>query len=158
MNLMEATVTESNGGAEISVGDALMPLPQNVLAARPKLRDYFDRTVVLGIRPKDFEDAAIDTEAPAGQRIAAKVSNVEALGFEKIVYFELNAKPVISEDALDLDEDEGSLAEIKARDEVMIAARFDPATQVRIGDHCEVAVDMSHAHFFDLDTGEAIRS
>ena len=158
MNLMEATVTEADGGAEISVGDALMPLPQSVLAARPKLRDYFGRTVVLGIRPKDFEDAAIDTEAPANQRIAAKVTNVEALGFEKIVYFELNAKPVISEDALDLDEDEGSLAEIKARDEVMVAARFDPATHVGIGDHCEVAVDISHAHFFDLDTGEAIRS
>ncbi len=39
-----------------------------------------------------------------------------------------------------------------------VAARFDPASTVRVGDQIEVAVTSAEAHFFDLETGLAIRA
>ena len=159
MNLVEATISpDSMGDAlHVSLGPHTMTAPASLLKQRPRLREYFNRTVVLGLRPKDFEDAAIDAESPRERRIPATVTNVEALGFEKIVYFELEARPVISADALDL-EDEEAADELRNSSTTTVSARFDPATRARIGDPIEVAVDFSHAHFFDLDTGEAIRS
>ena len=79
---------------------------------------------------------------------------MEALGFEKIVHFEIDAKQVLSEDALDLGED----AELLATDTSIVAGRFDAASRARVGDQIEVAVRSEAAHFFDPDSGLAIRS
>jgi len=38
-----------------------------------------------------------------------------------------------------------------------VAARFDPRTKARVGDEVQVVVDIDNAHFFDLETGQAIR-
>ena len=43
--------------------------PSEVVAARPDLRKYADRLVVLGIRPEDMEDASLVADAPAERRI-----------------------------------------------------------------------------------------
>jgi len=155
MNLMEAVVT-AGAGEELTLqaGSNSMTVPASVLANRPRLREYFDRPVVLGLRPKDFEDAAIE---PGQQNITAQITNVEALGYEKIAYLEMDAKPVVSEDALDLEED-GMVEDFMNRTTTQISARFDPTSQVRSGDTIQVAVNVENAHFFDLDTGQAIRA
>ena len=52
-----------------------------------------------GIRPEDFEDAAVATNAPADRRLKATVRLVEALGSELMVHLELDdAKRVNSGD------------------------------------------------------------
>ncbi len=156
MNLMEATLSPDSVGEELSlnVGPNRLRVTSELLSKRPALRNYFNRTVVVGLRPKDFEDAAI---ADAGaQTISAEVANIEALGYEVIAYFNVDAKRVVSEDALDLDADE-ALASVGDLDSTMVAARFDPRTRVRVGDQIQVAVDVNNAHFFDPDTGLAIR-
>ena len=155
MNLMEASLTEGNGSISLSLGSQSLRLPNEVLDRRPALRNYVGRTVTVGIRPKEFEDAAIATDHPADQRLRSTVENVEALGFERIVYFTIDAKPVFSEDALDLDED----AEIPlSSDACRVAGRFDSASTVRVGDNIEIAVSTEHAHFFDPETGAAIHT
>ena len=156
MNLMEATLTPDSVGEELSLnlGSNRLKVTSELLNKRPALRNYFNRTLVLGLRPKDFEDAAI---ADSGaQTISAEVANIEALGYEVIAYFDLDAKRVISEDALDLDADE-ALASVGDLNTTTVAARFDPRTSVRVGDAIQVAVDIDNAHFFDPDTGLAIR-
>ena len=154
MNLMEGNVTEEGGGYKLQLGSHKLDLPQSVVAERPKLKDYLGKTVVVGLRPKAFEDAAVDSQHGSGQSITTKVENVEALGFEKIVYFDIDATQVIQEDALDLDE--GAEA-IQHGEGTRISGRFDPASRARVGDTIDVAVATEEAHFFDMDSGLGIR-
>ena len=118
------------------------------------MREYFNRTVVVGLRPKDFEDASLDTGGM--QTITANINAREALGYEVIAHFEIDAKRVVSEDALDIHADEAMSSPITT-ETTTVAARFDPRTTVRIGDEMQVAIDIDNAHFFDLDSGLAIR-
>ncbi|MEM7092540.1 MAG: sn-glycerol-3-phosphate ABC transporter ATP-binding protein UgpC [Actinomycetota bacterium] len=157
MNLMEAQLSPDSVGEELSLnlGSNRLRVTSELLSKRPALRNYFNKTVVVGLRPKDFEDASL---ADSGaQTISAEISNTEALGYEVIAYFGIDAKPVVSEDALDLDADEAIAAPTGDDDTTMVAARFDPRTRVRVGDSLQVAVDVDNAHFFDPDTGLAIR-
>ncbi len=154
MNLMEGVIDRANGGYKLQLGSNSLDLSEAAVARHPALAGYVGKTVVVGIRPESFEDAAIESSHPAGQRISATIENVEALGFEKIVYFDLDAKQVIDEDALDLDEG----AEVISHGEgTRISGRFDPATRAQVGDTIEIAVTTEEVHFFDLDTGLAIR-
>jgi len=154
MNLMEGVVTESGGQHKLQLGSHSLDLPIGVVNDRPALRGYFGKTVVVGIRPKAFEDAALDKEHGPGLQIDSKVENVEALGFEKIVYFDIDAKQVIQEDALDLDED---TEVIQHGDGTRISGRFNAASKARVGEPIKVSVAVEEAHFFDLDSGLAIR-
>ncbi len=157
MNLMEATITPDSVGEELglSLGGHRLKLSAELIRKRPALRKYFDRTVVVGLRPKDFEDASLDSERHPS--IPATISNTEALGYEVIAYFDVAAKPVISADALDLHADEALAAPVGDGNTTLIAARFDPRTAARVGDRIEVAVNIDNAHFFDPDSGLAIR-
>ncbi len=154
MNLMEAVVQRHNSGVSMQLGSQTLAVPESVLAKRPGLETYLGSTVAVGLRPKDLEDAAIATDHPADQRVRGNVSHIEALGYEVIAYFEMDAKPVISLEALELTEEQVAGAEHNA---TRVHARFHPNTAVRPNDTIEVAVSMENAHFFDLDTGLAIR-
>ncbi|HSF85721.1 MAG TPA: sn-glycerol-3-phosphate ABC transporter ATP-binding protein UgpC [Acidimicrobiia bacterium] len=154
MNLMEARLDEANGAVKIQVGSQSLAVPASAFERRPGLRDYVGRSVTVGIRPEDFGDAALQTDHPADQRLRAEANNVEALGFERIVYFNLDAVPVFSEDALDLDED---VEEVLPQDVTRVSSRFEPASRVAAGDSFEVTVDVVNAHYFDPESGLAIR-
>ena len=155
MNLMEASLTESNGTIRVGLGSHSLRVPDEVLGRRPALRNYFGQTITLGIRPKDFEDATLASDHPSDQRLRSTVENVEALGFERIVHFSLDANRVFSEDALDLGgDDENPISS----ESTQVAGRFDPSSMVQVGDNAEVAVSMENAHFFDPDTGTAVHA
>src|SRR5438874_9588432 len=59
MNMIEATLQRSNGSVLARAGNQSIALDEETLAAHPALRDYDGRTIVLGIRPEDLEDAAL---------------------------------------------------------------------------------------------------
>ena len=154
MNLMEAVVSRDDSGLSMQLGSQRLAVPESVLSGRPGLERYLGATVAVGLRPKDLEDAAIVADHPADQRLRAQVSHTEALGYEVIAYFEVDAKPVISQEALELTEEQMADA---AQDSTRVHARFHPTTRVRPGDVIEAAVTVENAHFFDLETGLAIR-
>ena len=154
MNLMEGVLSRGAQGLHVTLGSQTLAVPEEVLQQRPLLAGYLDRTVAVGVRPKDFEDAAVASDHPTDQRLRATVTHTEALGFEIIVYFDVDAKPVISREALELTDEEVSAAE---KSSTRAHARFSPTTSVRSGDSIEVAVTVGNAHFFDLETGLAIR-
>lgn len=163
MNLMEGKLSDNGGGSlHLAIGEETLSVPRSVLDENPKLGGYLDKNLVVGIRPKDMDDAAIVKEHPQDQRFRSKAENVEALGFEVIVHFDIQAIPVVSEDALELPEDMvgtelGGYADVKREYPSRLAARFDPATRLRIGDTMDVAVRVENIHYFDRDTGLAIR-
>jgi len=155
MNIMEGVLSRNGQGLRLALGDQSLAVPDDVLGRRPALEGYLDRKMAVGLRPKDLEDASVVSDHPGDQRLRASVLHTEALGFEIIAYFDLDAKPVISKEALELSDEEISAAETSS---TRVHARFNPTTTVSAGDSIDVAVTVENLHFFDLDSGLAIRT
>jgi multiple sugar transport system ATP-binding protein len=154
MNMLEAMLEPSNGGLTAVAGDQRIALGNETLSVRPALRSYEGKTVILGIRPEDLEDAALSTDTPEDQRLAGEVELREALGAEVIVHFRVRAKPALTEDIKELARDVGEEAE--TGEEATMVGRFGPRTRVREGESAEVAVDTRALHFFDPESGAGI--
>jgi multiple sugar transport system ATP-binding protein len=151
MNLYEGELTH-NGENSVQIGSQRVALAPELLSRRPALQQYGGQRVVVGIRPEDFEDAAIATEAAADRRLKAKVRLVEALGSELVVHFELDdAKRVNSGDP---DAPEELLGEGVAN----AVARFSPRSRVNVDEDVEISVASENMHFFDAQTHQAIWS
>jgi multiple sugar transport system ATP-binding protein len=161
MNLVEATLEATNGDLNVRFGDERLRIPDSFVADRPRLREHTDRPVVLGIRPESFEDAAVVSDAPDGQRIRGIVELVELMGADAYVHFTLEAKPVFTEDTRDLAREraeisEAALAERAGEERTDGVARVSPDTRAREGEAAELVVDTSRLYFFDLETGLAL--
>ena len=159
MNLLEATLERVDGGLAAVLGDQRIRLDDECLDVRPGLKDYEGRTVVLGIRPEQLEDAAIARESPEDRRLRGEVELREALGSELMVHFRVNAPPAMTQEVKELAEDAGTTAEeLTGGDErqTVVVGRFGPDSPVRTGETAEVAVDTRALHFFDTQTGMAI--
>jgi multiple sugar transport system ATP-binding protein len=161
MNLFEATLERDDGGLAVRFGSQRLPVPTDVLAHRPGLRAYEGRTIVLGIRPEDMEDASLVADAPADRRVRATVGLREALGSDVLVHFELDARPALTEDVKELavDVSRDALEKVEraaAEPGAEVVARLNPRTTARAGDRIELVVDTHRLHYFDLDTGTAI--
>src|SRR6185437_5907985 len=87
-----------------------------------------DGRVIMGIRPEAFEDPAFG-EAGLPQ-IEVKVQVIEELGADAHIFFEVDAEPVIIEQARTNDEDEDATLLI-CRDRALFTARVDPRTSAR---------------------------
>ena len=162
MNLVEAILEASNGTLHASVGDERIAISSEVLDRRPSLKGFEGKLVVLGIRPEDLEDAAIETDAPPDHRLKGKVELTEALGSEIMVHIGVGARPAMTEEVRELAEDLGderaaaAAAEAEEAAHTTMVGRFSPRSQVNEGDTLEVVVDTSSLHFFDPDTGLGI--
>ena len=158
MNMLEATVTRTNGSTSVVAGEVSIDLGERTLAAHPALRAYEGRTIVLGIRPEGLNDAAL-TGADGRLRFRGRAELREALGPEVLMHFSVRARAAVTDEIRELAEDVGDdrVAEQRGSSEqTMLVGRFGPQTRVRAGDTIEVAVDESALHFFDASTGDAI--
>jgi multiple sugar transport system ATP-binding protein len=151
MNLYEGQLT-LDGQNTVRIGEQTIALAPETLTRHPGLQKYGGQSVVVGIRPEDFEDAAVATSAPPDRRVKAKVRLVEALGSELVVHFELDdAKRVNSGDP---DAPEELLGEGVAN----AVARFSPRSRVNVDHDVEISVASENLHFFDLHEHKAIWS
>jgi multiple sugar transport system ATP-binding protein len=113
MNVLDATLEQVDGGLAAVAGDQTVALGQEMIVARPGLRDYGGRKVVLGIRPEDLEDASLSPDTPADRRLRGEVVLREALGSELMVHFRVGARPTLTDDVRELAEDIGDVATIE---------------------------------------------
>src|SRR5215469_16556705 len=88
MNFVAADLARDAGPSATFAGHRL-PLPPEVVAAKPGLDQYFGRELILGIRPAEFEDAALADPDWARMQVTANVT--EELGSEIHVIFTLDA-------------------------------------------------------------------
>jgi multiple sugar transport system ATP-binding protein len=154
MNLFEATIGE--GATSALIGSQSIALPATLLAARPALRNYANRSVVVGIRPEDLpllrtDDAATDLGSAVFE---GNVDLVEALGSELLVHFTTDAHPVEVADTKHEDAEglsEGAL--VKGGEGV---ARVAARAKIATGSRARFQLDPGHIHFFDPATSEAI--
>jgi multiple sugar transport system ATP-binding protein len=159
MNLVEATLEAQNGSLVARFGDQELALPEETLSERPALRGYTGRTVALGIRPEQMQDAALARDVPEERRLRGRVVLAEALGAEVLAHVEMQGKQVVREEVLegtveDLD-DPVAAATGDARRMTFIG-RFDGSSEVQPNDVVEVAIDTRRLHFFDLESTAAI--
>jgi multiple sugar transport system ATP-binding protein len=136
MNLVEATIE----GDAVRFGQYRVPL-----ATRPEAD-----SVVLGIRPESFEDAAF---APGRPTISVQVEVLEELGSDAHVFFTVDAPPMTAE-VLE-SASEGGLLPV---DRALFTARVDARTAARVRGPLELAVDASRFHFFDPQTGDRLQT
>jgi multiple sugar transport system ATP-binding protein len=162
MNMVEATLERRNGGFAATVGDQAIEIGADTLERSPALADYTGRTVVLGIRPEDLEDAALRDGSNHSPRLTGTTELTEALGSEIMVHFELKARAAVTDDVRELAQDVGderrvsALGEADTADTTVLVGRFSPRSQTHAGQTVEVAVDTRALHFFDPDTGLGI--
>jgi multiple sugar transport system ATP-binding protein len=161
MNLIDAKVTQRNGGLAVLLGDQELAVAEELVNAHPRLRSYVGRNVAVGIRPETLEDAAVESGAPRDARLRGRVSLMEALGAEQLAHIEFAAKPVVNEEVLEASAGgEQAVAESLEKSakelRMTLVGRFDADSTAKPDDEIELVVDTSKLHFFDLDTGLAI--
>ena len=108
MNLVEATLEASNGTLH-ALRRRRAPRAQlgGCSTSGRRCKAFEGKLVVLGIRPEDLEDAAIETDAPPDHRLKGKVELTEALGSEIMVHVGVGARPALTEEVRELAEDLG---------------------------------------------------
>jgi multiple sugar transport system ATP-binding protein len=110
-------------------------------------------TVVLGIRPQSFEDAAFAD--PSLPTIDVEAMVVEDLGSESHVLFAIDAPPVDVEAVRAAASDEGEEAILIADDRrAHFTAVVAEASKARAGAKVRLAVDSRRFQYFDPQSGE----
>jgi multiple sugar transport system ATP-binding protein len=158
MNLASAKLIRDDGGPAVAFANYKLQVPAQAIADRPGLDRYFDRNVIIGIRPSSFEDAAfVSDDRPV---VKAEVTVSEELGSEVNLIFVVHTPPVHHEVMIakfdKAAKDEVEAEELVGAGESLWTARVNPKTQARPGRTIDLAVDAGSIHFFDPDTGQAI--
>jgi multiple sugar transport system ATP-binding protein len=152
MNLVQVRLADGR----FRLGDQELTVPESVLAARPGLKAYEGRDVVVGIRPEDLEDAAFARNG-AG-RLRVEVDIREDMGSEVFAHFAVDAKAVQTREVLEAmeEQDVPEAVRERARRGVPFIARLERGTAAKEGERLELAIDTNRLHFFDPGTGLAI--
>ena len=161
MNLFEARLTGTEDSMYAEFGGFRLPVPAEVVAARPDLKHHVGRTIVLGVRPEDMEDASLVSDAPTERRLTAVVELREALGSDVVVHFTVDAPQPLTDDVRELAVDVGAeaLEHVEAqarRGQSNVLARLNPRTRAVKGEPIELVVDTHRLHFFEPGDGTGI--
>jgi multiple sugar transport system ATP-binding protein len=163
MNLVQSQVTERDGAFYAGFGPASLRIPETALAARPSLRGYAGKPVIVGLRPEDMEDAAFAPSAN-GSILDVDVSLAEPMGAELIAHFPLDACSVGPEAGAsvrggDADTDDAAALALMAADvggDMIVTARLSPRSRAETGAPLRVSLDAERLHFFDPETEASI--
>jgi multiple sugar transport system ATP-binding protein len=154
MNLFEAAIGE--GASSVLIGSQRIGLPATVHAAKPALRAYANRSVIVGIRPENLPILETDGGVPDAGSTAFEgdVELVEALGSELLVHFSVDARRVVAEGTNNIDAE--GLNEVALAKSGEAVARVEPRMRLAIGSRARFRLDPGWLHFFDTTSSEAI--
>jgi multiple sugar transport system ATP-binding protein len=151
MNFLSGTLED--GMLRTSLGDFRLS---------DRLRREVDRSgtgreVIVGLRPENFEDAALVSpdNRPHGITFRASIDVLESLGSDVFVYFERELGRGVSSAELEelaADAGRGDSDAVGPRGETIVA-RLDAATKITEGHDAELWVDGRPMHIFDPATG-----
>jgi multiple sugar transport system ATP-binding protein len=146
MNLVDATLTDDAAlfaGFRVPLADGRRPTEASA------------DTVVLGIRPQDFDDAR--TADPSLPVLEVDVAVVEELGSATHVLFTIDAPPVDVESVRAASDDRERATLLATDRRALFTAEVAEGTQVRPGERFRLALDPSKLHFFDPASGATLR-
>jgi multiple sugar transport system ATP-binding protein len=159
MNLYQATVDSE--GRSIALGDQRLDLPAD-LTEETVIGPYRGQRIVVGIRPEDLGDAALNGQNSTSQRLRGTVDLVEELGAEKLVHFRIDAERLSASDerlagAEEEAEDVLDTGEIGSATATAGVARVNSRSEIATNQEAVFAVDTARLHLFDPDEGVALR-
>ena len=160
MNMAEATVRRDDGRlyVELDNGQTRLAVPDEALERYPGAAQRDGGKVALGIRPEHFTPPE---EVAEEQRWRGReVTLVEMLGAEMLVHFHTDSPPIVSEDMKAAIDDEEAFEDLQrqaATGGQDFVSRFEPTSPPKVGDSIDVGVRTEHVHFFDIETGAALR-
>jgi multiple sugar transport system ATP-binding protein len=156
MNFVTAELARDDGAA-VTFADYKLPVPAGLIDRRPGLEKYFGKSIILGIRPSDFEDASL---ADAGwARMPVNVGVTEELGSEIHVIFTIDAPQVEHAsitDAATGDDGQDESVSALVGGKSLWTARVSARSKVHPNSPLELAVDTNQLQFFDADSGLSI--
>ncbi len=160
MNMLDATIEDGTGALHAKIGAQHISLGEETLQNRPAIKSYVGKPVIIGIRPEDLEDAALEPGAPSDHILTGRLELREALGSEIMAHFAIKAAHAESDEMRELAEDAGApdtTPQIGVQeDEAVIVGRFGARSQVKDGEEVRAVVDTRALHFFDPQTGIGI--
>ncbi len=160
MNIAEGTVVRDGGKTWLELGESgsRLVVPEAALEKYPQVAERDGGKVAFGVRPEHFAPAE---ELGEDQRWSGrKVTLVEMLGSEMLVHMATSAAPIMSDDMKAAIDDEEAYAELERQAKEggqEFVAKFPPGQQIRIGDLLDVGVKTEYLHFFDPESGAALR-
>jgi multiple sugar transport system ATP-binding protein len=159
INLVEAELVRDDGRVAVRFGGHELTVDDQLIRNRSALPTYVGRNIILGIRPEDFEDAALESGAPTDRRVKVDVALTEPLGADVLVHFSSEATGIVLSA---VQADVGADADVSFGDDedegptTRLVARVSPRTRAREGSELELVVDTSRLYFFDPETRDAI--
>jgi multiple sugar transport system ATP-binding protein len=157
MNFAEARlVWEGDGAVFVEFAGHRLRAPDELISARPALKAYAGRDVIVGIRPEDMEDASLVDEAPEDRRMPAVVKLRETAGPEAYVHFPVRTPRIAPLEGPNSDAEDDGESAAAAHDETVFVARVGARTRAREGNNVELVVDTQSLQFFDPATSGRI--
>ena len=155
MTLFHAGLTIDGDNARLKVGSQEIPIPSAVLGMRPSLRERNNAEIIVGVRAEDIHADAADGRTA----LKASVVLAEALGSSVHVTFALEGKPVDearlgSGLAKEADEE---VVRLGHAGEIQGTAVFPPRMHFRTDEPLTIHVDAKQLHYFDEESGLALR-
>ena len=141
MNFLPATIE----GDALNTGLGKLPMPDRI---RRAVEASSGKEVIVGIRPENFEDAALVGDAP-GANVTVPIDLVESMGSDIYAYFTVGGE-VQSSELEDLAKDAGQDMHGEG---TQITARLDAAANVAPGQQANLWVDTSKMQVFDVKSG-----
>jgi multiple sugar transport system ATP-binding protein len=157
MNIAKASLRDENGKTVVSFGEFTLEVPDAARQKYSQVSGQNGREVAVGLRPEHFVPGR---EAPDGQTLSVEVALVEALGSDVLVHFKTSAPPIVSEDMREAMDDADAFEELEraaAAGGQSFTARLEPKDMPKLGDRIELGFRSEYLHFFDIDSGLALR-
>jgi multiple sugar transport system ATP-binding protein len=155
MNLVEGTLEQTDGQLRCRIGSQTLDLPEVSLTTSRTLRERVGSRLAIGIRPEALSATSASTQPALSGRVVIS----ESLGFETLVYVEIEGNPVVRAEVLESlpDREAGELAASRGTNSsTTFVARLPAGTRVHDGQRLTLAVDATRLEFFDLEDGRAI--
>jgi multiple sugar transport system ATP-binding protein len=159
MNLIEGTLTRDARFA-VSLGTREVPLDAYETPDDSSFDPYVGRSVVVGVRPEQLEDALVAHDVPPERRVGGVVTLREMLGSDVLVHFEVDgARPLsgqVRASAVEAAVDPVELEPAADEPGLLFIGRFDPRSRIGQRHRMEAAIRPGAIQLFDPLTGAAI--
>jgi multiple sugar transport system ATP-binding protein len=146
MNFLPGSLED--GRLHTSLGDVVLPAEVRAKVQRAGVGP----DLIVGIRPENFEDAALlNGRRAQGLTFSAVVDMLESLGADKYAYFRLKGARATAQELEELAADAGTGDAPGGSDQVV--ARLDPASRAHEGRQLQLWFDPHKLHLFNPDNG-----
>jgi multiple sugar transport system ATP-binding protein len=160
MNIAQARIQRDDGAlwVEFDRGETRLRVVDAALERYPGVTEHAGSDVAVGIRPEHF--GPVDEVGADQVWKGREVTLVEMLGSEMLVHFRTDSPPIISEEMREAIDDEDAFEDLKRQAETggqKFVAKAEPSTPPKVGERIDLGVHTDRLHFFDIETGAALR-